>query len=243
MYQTEVQKPRALVFQTPILVLSFVSLACAVIQFILSCVYGPVTRVLFYLFYLIIDIAPAVLLILYVLKFLRACKATVLVPIVFALTGASELFRYGFNTYSDIAICFIFTVAFVLATISASKGLSNKIFVLIPTVLALAVHSFEFAATLYRGIVYIGYADLEFLFWYFSNEVGLIAPITLNAALLLFGLKNRIPAIFPASSQKSNHDTQLSEERALRLLADKLELGMITSEEYQAARAEIIKNL
>lgn len=66
---------------------------------------------------------------------------------------------------------------------------------------------------------------------------SIIASITLYAALLFFGVKNRIPAILSGSPEKE------TPEQALRLLKDELDLGNITDEEYAAQRSKIINEL
>ena len=70
----------------------------------------------------------------------------------------------------------------------------------------------------------------------FTEPLGKIA---LYIALLLFGLNNKIPAILSPSSE-----TEITNpEQALELLKDKLDLNMITKEEYKTKRAEIISKL
>ena len=62
--------------------------------------------------------------------------------------------------------------------------------------------------------------------------------------MLLFGLKNRIPAILYASHQKEKrNDEKINPEHALILLKEKFELGMISEEDYQAQRVDIINKL
>ena len=73
-----------------------------------------------------------------------------------------------------------------------------------------------------------------------GNIMGVISAATFNVALLLFGLKNRIPSILSPYPQKIE---KMNPEQMLRLLKDKFDLGIITEEEYQAQRAEIISKL
>lgn len=54
--------------------------------------------------------------------------------------------------------------------------------------------------------------------------------------------KNKIPAIIYETPEKKNTEIR-SPEQALKLLKEKFELGMITEEEYQEQRAEIISKL
>jgi hypothetical protein len=74
--------------------------------------------------------------------------------------------------------------------------------------------------------------------------MGIIGTAALYIALLLFGLNNRIPALVSLSPEKERQKTEkMTPEQSLRFLKDKLDLGMITEEEYQTQRAEIISKL
>ena len=62
--------------------------------------------------------------------------------------------------------------------------------------------------------------------------------------MILFGLNNRIPALVSLSPEKERQKTEkMTPKQSLRFLKYKLDLGMITEEEYQAQRAEIISKL
>jgi hypothetical protein len=88
------------------------------------------------------------------------------------------------------------------------------------------------------------YTEAHLYQYIFSSLLGIIGAITLYTALLLFGLKNRVPTIIKVSPEKEKkHAERLSPEQSLRLLQEKLDLDMITEEEYQAQRAEIISKL
>ena len=87
--------------------------------------------------------------------------------------------------------------------------------------------------------------------WYISDQrylylftvpMSILGYIGFYISLLLFGVKNKIPALIMSSSVKKA-DGKISPEQSLKLLKDKLELGMITEEEYQVQRAEIISKL
>ena len=88
------------------------------------------------------------------------------------------------------------------------------------------------------------YLEEELYLYSFTWPISILGTITLYISLLLFGLKNHIPAIISVSPEKEKKNAEkMSHEQALRLLNDKLELGMITEEEYKAQRTEIINNL
>ena len=77
---------------------------------------------------------------------------------------------------------------------------------------------------------------------FFKYSINNIASILLYMALLLFGLKNKIPSFISRKTKKIGIE-KTNPEQALKLLKNKFELDMITEEEYQAQRAEIISKL
>ena len=263
MNQTVFDKQRVLKSKTPITILAIIALGCTVLSSITYFAFYDWVKVngdytyeltfrfpsLLSLISLTLTLAPKVLLVLYIFKFFREFKATIIVPIIFGCIAANPLlsfinsffaFSYGFNGISLI-MSLITIITYTLATISALKGLSNKIFIIIPTALSIAL-SFLSLISLSSSSEF--YAREGMTLYLFTNPASIIASITLNIALLLFGLKNRIPAILTVSPEKEKKNAEkMSPEQALRLLNDKLELGMITKEEYQSQRAEIINNL
>ena len=69
---------------------------------------------------------------------------------------------------------------------------------------------------------------------------SILGQISFYLSLFLFAINNRIPTIMIASPER---EKKMSPEQSLQLLKDKLDFGMITEEEYQAQRAEIISKL
>lgn len=254
MNQTALDKQRVLQCKTPITVLALISLLCTALSSItyfafysndeLTFEFPSLLSLISFAMYF----APKVLLILYVVKFFREFKATIIVPIIFACIAASPLLSF-INTFIlgygldgiNLIINLITMVTFTLATISALKGLSNKVFIIVPTALGLALSAL-YLISLFPTFEF--YARNGFTLYLFTEPMSIIASITFYVALLLLGLKNRIPAILAVSPEKEKKNAEkMSPEQALRLLNDKLELGMITKEEYQSQRAEIINNL
>ena len=186
------------------------------------------------------------------MKFHNEFKATILVPVIFGLIAFAPLYYFvenlievlihGYGIYFgewlfDIPLI----VAFVLATINALKGFSKKAFLVIAIVVGLLVE-FWSIINLFKSIEW--YLKEELYLYLFTRPISILGTIALYVSLLLFGLKNRIPAIISVSPEKEKKNAEkMSPEQALRLLNDKLELGMITKEEYQSQRAEIINNL
>lgn len=198
------------------------------------------------LFSLVLGVLPYILLVIYVQKFHKEFKATVVVPVIFASIAIVPLLSlisniingYGF---SGIIINIIIPITFALATISALKGLSNKIFIVIPTVVGLVLN----LLSLIRTFNIFSYYIREGMFLYiFTVLASIIASSALYVALLIFGLKNRIPTILSVSPEEEKKNAEkMTPEQALKILKDKFELGMITEEEYQTQRAEIISKL
>lgn len=254
MNQTVFDKQRVLKGKTPITILAVIALVCTVLSSITYFAFYSNDELVFRfpsflsLISLAISLAPKVLLILYVFMFFKEFKATIIVPIIFGCIAASPLFSfintfvfgYAFDVITLI-MNLITMVTFTLATISALKGLSNKVFIIIPTALSLALSALSLVSLFSTFELY---ARWGYTLYLFTQPVGIIASVTFNIALLLFGLKNRIPAILAVSPEKEKKNAEkMTPEQSLRLLKDKLDLGMITEEEYQAQRADIINKL
>jgi uncharacterized membrane protein len=198
------------------------------------------------LFSLVLGVLPYILLVIYVQKFHKEFKATVVIPVIFASIAIVPLLSlisniingYGF---SGIIINLITPITFSLGTISALKGLSNKTFIVIPTVAGLVLNLLSLIGTFFNFSYYISYSMFLYIF---TVPASIIASSALYVALLIFGLKNRIPTILSVSPEEEKKNAEkTTPEQALKILKDKFELGMITEEEYQAQRAEIISKL
>lgn len=188
---------------------------------------------------------PYILLVIYVQKLHEELKAIVVVPVIFASIAIAPLLSL-FNMTNDaslgaIIITLIDSITFVLATISALKGLSNKTFILIPTVTGLVLDLIALIATFSNFSFYVEYGMFLYIL---TSPASIIASSTLYVALLIFGVKNRIPNILSASPEEEKKNSEkMSPEQVLKTLKDKFELGMITEEEYQTQRTEIINKL
>lgn len=194
------------------------------------------------LIFLLASIAPFILFVIYIFRFHNELKATVLIPIVFGLLPISFLIGYTCNLlFVHYLFVLLIFVACVLAVISILKGFNKKLFVIIPMSLCL----------LYKVLSIINF--FQKLDWYiecstylyvFTYPLDIIGSTLLCISLLLFGVKNKIPPIIALSPEKERARVEkMNPERALKLLRYKFDLGMITEEEYQAQRAEIISKL
>lgn len=202
----------------------------------------------------VIYLAPFVLFAIYILKFHKNYKATICVPITFGLIAFYPIYNaiypiyytivYDLRdlyTFRDLIFDIPIIITFTLLTISALKGMSKKVFVIIASICGLLVEAHSII-NLFNLIE--RYINKELYLYLFTRPIGIVGSILFYVSILLFGLKNRIPSIIATSPEKEKKNAEtMSPEQSLRLLKDKLELGMITQEEYQAQRAEIISKL
>lgn len=204
----------------------------------------------FGLIFFLLTIVPPVLLVVYLTKFHKNLKATSIVPVIFGLIALYNLFTilerllYGFY-FSGIfdLLYFIFEIAlmvsFIVVLLDALKGMTNKKLITIVMLIGIVSeipHILMFFSNLVR------YISNQRYLYLFTVPMSILGYIGFYISLLLFGVKNKIPALVISSSVKKA-DSKISPEQSLKLLKDKLELGMITEEEYQTQRAEIISKL
>ena len=200
----------------------------------------------------VLSILMDVLLLLYFAKLHKAAKWNIIIPVYFAYYAVLNVvymviniinaFEYSYYTeylhvfLFSIVTCVINVLANVLVVIGVLNGLNNKQF-LLPYSVIRAI-SILWSIIQYFSNLQARINDGIYLY-IITDFIGLICTVAFLVAILLFFLNNRIPAILP----KSKKTEKLSPEQALILIKDKLELGIITEEEYQAQRAEIINNL
>lgn len=193
---------------------------------------------------LLISIAPFILFVIYIFRFHNELKATVLIPIILGLFPLEILisFLFGGGSYSIwLIIDLLIFGACVLAVVSALKGFNKKLFIIIPMSLCLLYNALSIISFFSIMDYYI--EDSMYLY-VFTSPLSIIGSTLLYISLLLFGVKNKIPSIIALSPEKERARAEkMNPEQALKLLKDKLDLGMITEEEYQAQRAEIISKL
>lgn len=195
--------------------------------------------------YILMTLTPGALWLIYLLNFFEKLKHSVLVAIVFSIFTIGGLY-----TISDFSFAFapVFRLLFnvsaiviaVFAIKSALKGLWNKtpikvamIFRILLEVLFLIIYCEDFSYFVRSRWLYL-----------FSFLFGSLGNIGLSLALLLFSLKTKIPVVITErkkiSAQNSSIDTA---EYNLKDLQNKLDFGMISEQEYEEARKEIIRNL
>lgn len=248
---------------SPITILGFISLICTVFSCIAYFLYYDYNYVkggnsyyelafdfpsIISILFLLLDLAPCVLLLLYIMKFHGQYKGTVLYPIVCGLIAGCPLLSTildgvrGYGLYwPNILISLAIIVPFTLLTINATKGLNKKVYTIVATSIGLVL---QLLSVISMFISMDWYIEEEMYLYLFTVPMGIIGTAALYIALLLFGLNNRIPALVSLSPEKERQKTEkMTPEQSLRFLKEKLDLGMITEEEYQAQRADIISKL
>ncbi len=198
----------------------------------------------------LLNIAPFILLVIYITKFCEQRKVTVLFPIIcglIALYPLSLIFRYK-HYIGFLPLHFAFTIilfflpnflAFTLLAINALKGLNKKAYTIIAFSVG-CIYQFLSLDSFFTSLSW--YIEQELYLYLFTVPMSNIASFSLYFALFLFGVTNRIPALISVNSRKQMTEN-LTPEQCLRLLNERFITGEITEEEYRAQRAEIISKL
>ncbi len=200
---------------------------------------------------LLLTFAPRILLLVYIWKFHGQYKAAVLYPIacgLIAVISFLSIVSIVYDLFSgsgfEIITLIIHTaimISFVLLTIDATKGLNKKIYTIIATSIALGASLLSLVSAL-KYCTY--YMELGWYLYTFTTFASIIGAMALYASLLLFGLHNRIPALISgARDQEKEQTKKMTPAQALRFLKNQFDLGLLTEEEYQTQRAEIIRKL
>ncbi len=184
--------------------------------------------------YWLISIIPSVLLLMYVSKFYKQRKTTVIYPIICGIIVVWQwLLPLGFGGLVGLSYNFIswigIVVSFLLLTINGIMGLEKKACTITATSLGIASQLLWLVQFFAFGILYSdGYS-----LWMWCQLMELIGTTSLYIALYLYSLNNRIPALV----------SRLSHEEPLRILKDRLDYGEITEEDYRKQRAKIVSEL
>ena len=217
----------------------------------------------------LIRLAPPVLLFLYFFKFQNHPKAQMFLVILLGSVAVSAIlpmilyatfleFSYDLST---ILFNISLAAVFGLAIYSELKDYKKRLFFIIAAATGIAVDFFSLLRSLQ---VFTHYIEWEYYFYIFTMIMSYAGTATLFVALLLYALKLEKPASVAAAPVQPNYApaynptpaynpavktqqpaTPANEdpEQALKLLKEIFELGLITAEEYQEQRAEIINKL
>ena len=246
MENTMTKKSKSLKYGFAIKFLSITALICTVYELAVRPLYfWNLRNILSF----ILTLTPVVLLVLYIFKFRAKLKATIFVPIIFGVLGLNTIFNFllvfGYYNYFfgfssvELILDLAKLVCLILALISALKGFNKKVFVIVAMAVCLLYEALSLI-TIFRIIRF--YIEDSMYLYLFESLMSIVGSSTFYIALLLFALKNKIPSILALSPKKAGVE-KMNPEQALKLLKDKLDLDMITEEEYQSQRAEIISKL
>lgn len=261
---------RKLQCSTPIVVLTLVALVAGIVSsitYFVSTVYdwdGPV-EVMYYfpsisrLVEWLLDLAPEVLLALYVLYFFPKCKADILLPIAMLCLAVKPVWHwvaFGFHFELEYDIWFIASVVtFGLAGFYALIGSKRKVFVIFAVAWTLVDWVGSTIGVITVDIPHCIENDL--MIYLVTEPAWLLETVALSVALLLLVLKNDVLGSGRVNfgkviSQVKKESVTIREKQAeqsmdpaqqLRVLKEKLDLGMITEEEYHSKREQIISQL
>lgn len=187
---------------------------------------------------LFLNLIPFALFLVYIFYFHEKMEATVLVPIIFgsfSLIGMIEIILSG-RGLSGMIGGIMLLISGIVGLVGALKGFDNKYFVIAST--ALYVLAYLLSAIILFMVYYLFSVHNTIMF-----IINFGAHALLGAALLLFGLKNKIPTILVTSPGVKKSEEKINIEQDLKSLLYLRDSGVIDEEEYQRRRAEIIKNL
>lgn len=191
------------------------------------------------LIYLLMSLAPCVLWVIYLFKFHNEFKAPILVPIIFGIVPLKILLGHILMDVGSFDI--VLSLSCIFAIISALKGLNNKFFVIIPMSLLLLSN---IARMIMEIPTWEYYISESMTLYVFASPQIFIGSTLFYISMLLFGVKNKIPTVVASSPKKEKvRAEKINPEKELRLLNEMLERGVITEEEYQALRTDIISKI
>lgn len=203
------------------------------------------------LLFLLLRIAPCALFLLYIFMFngqhrgtmvyAIACGTIAVTPLLSVLLSLVSKERLLWIDWIDVVIKLSFIISFALLIINVIRGLNKKIYAVIATSIGLATQFINLMA-FFGSIKY--YLEDQLYLNLFTGFMSIIGTSALYVTLLLIGLNNRMPEIVSLSPEKERERVEkMKPDQALRHLKEQLELGMITEEEYQEQRADIIGKL
>ena len=195
---------------------------------------------------------PPVMLLLALVSRPGKTAVTVLVAAAFAGLAVQNAAAFVINLLQKAEIIGMIPVAFVefaipavlyvLAALSALKGLSVKALFFAP---ALMVIFLQLITLLFSSVSLYPHdfkTGLELMAT--SSILNSLQMILINLALLLFCVPNRIRPILPVSTQKESAAIlRLPPNLALQRLNEDLQLGYLKPEDYARLRAIVLERL
>ena len=204
----------------------------------------------------IIPCIPCILLAAYVLFLYKNPKSSVILSTVFFLIAFEPVYEYIVNAiysllfgyrmpgiFSRDFILFYFPLmlSFTFTGISTLKGLRRKFIPMTAITIGFiyVINWFVYQTS------FIEYCIKKEQYLYITSELSIpLGTFLLLVALLLFVLRNRVVPIFTHQHKKQlKKISKMTPEHALKALKENFELGIISEEEYQNRRTEILEKL
>lgn len=227
-------------------VLSIIALACASLSLLINYSHADWSDVIKGEFLLLLSsrllsLASYVLFVVYIANVNKGAKASVMLSIIFGLFILVSLINIF--TYDDILQILTYILLdlppLILAFIAALKGFRNKLLVIISISVRLFFYVWSIISLFQTMAHFIEFDILQYYYYVILYSfISSIGSILLHVAFLLLGLNLGV-----FSKNDSVEVERLEIEQVLKLLKEKRELDIITEEEYQAQRMEIIDRL
>ena len=182
------------------------------------------------IFMTIFQSASCILFLLYLIKFHTHKNAqiflTVILMLIVLFSPHSAPLPSALHMVINIALALFVGFGSSIKWVKSQKNFT----LILSSAIVLMLDFISLVYVLARtGIIFVAYGTYAIYF----------ASLIINATFLWFGLKNKIPTLgWTLMWQKS---TPL--EKELKLLKEKLDLGILTQEEYQIKRSEMIKKI
>lgn len=203
---------------------------------------------------LLIWMTPVVLTVIYAFAFYNEKKVGAFIYCIFGGIFFYEIwYSFFYNNITGLSGRFLlFEVAIILgciiAFLSLVIGLKNKTIFMVGIILAALGNILSYFNYFVHLIEYINYYS-DSLFNFLTTSCSVLGRTALFATLLVYGIKADDPLIIRIPNEENTYSqgyspaANLTAEQQLNLLKQKLDLGIISPEEYAIQRANVINNL
>ena len=187
----------------------------------------------------IIKAIPVILLLIYLFVFYSINNRNVLLPISFiisslyALVSIISLDYFNFFGIVTFMLSIFIFCGWIISTIGVFSGFSHKLYKTGFNVLSILIAT---GAVLLMVRCLIAWIKYGYDFYILDLMISSLTTLVICWGRYIF-IKN------VNLSKAPKHLTEYSPEQALRILKDKFEVGVISEEEYQKQRQEIIRLL
>lgn len=265
--QKSIKEKRIYTFSCTALILAIVN--CY--TFLIHLTRGDIDRnfsIGLYFVMLALNIASFILLVVCLRTFYKKNKVGVITPILFAILALFKILQLleiinliepiysGYYSYSDGNVIYriIFDIIFIISCLLSIRNTLNNSSKILPILICvISGIAYEWSALSILSSYVDHFSVLDYEHWSFFIDifVEIFSKIFLYISLGLFCIKHKMPVLssnLPPKAQESEstspkNDISVSPEQALTVLKNKLDLNMITEEEYNMQRAEIISKL